>query len=114
LRMPVRPIYCPICASECEQRMRHEVSCGHFSARLQGAIRAAVYGVDPPKTSPRKPELAEWLWCPNCTAELDEYDEVGRFLRCPHCALHLRGVSLVELLEAKEDHKDPNEKQWWE
>src|SRR5213082_2395822 len=101
----VRPIYCPICASECEQRMAHQVQCPRwagFSAKLQGSLRAAVYGVDAPKSAPRKPELASWLWCPNCTGELDEYDDVGRFLRCPHCALHLRGVSLGELIELKD------------
>jgi hypothetical protein len=81
---------------------------------LQGSIRAAVYGVDPPKNPARKPELADWFWCPSCTGELDEYDDVGRFFRCPHCALHLRGVSLVELIGAKEEHGDPNERPWWD
>jgi hypothetical protein len=91
--------------------MGRGVSCpqwGIFTAQLQGSIRAAVYGVDPPKTGPRKPELGSWLWCPSCTGELDEYDEVGRFLRCPHCALHLRGVSLAELVELKSEHPEPD------
>src|SRR2546428_2104990 len=99
----VRPIYCPICACECEQPMGHQVHCpewGGFSPQLQGSIRAAVYGVDPPKSEPREPGLAPSLWCPSCTAALDEYDDVGRFLRCSHCALHLRSVSLTELVEA--------------
>jgi hypothetical protein len=64
------------------------------------------------KSPPREPELASWLWCPNCTGELDEYDDVGKFLRCPHCALHLRGVSLAELIEAKSEHGDPNRDIW--
>lgn len=108
---PVRSIYCPICASECRQQMKHQVRCpewGGFSPQLEGSIRAAVYGVDRPKNEPRAPALAPWLWCPSCTGELDEYDEVGRFLRCLQCGLHLRGVSLVELIEAKDDHPAPD------
>ncbi len=44
---PVRAIYCPICAFECRQQMRHEVVYPNclFSPQLQGALRAAVYGV---------------------------------------------------------------------
>lgn len=112
---PVRAIYCPICAFECRQQMRHEVVCPNclFSPQLQGALRAAVYGVDPPSRPPRDQGLGAWLWCPSCTAELDDYDEVGRFLRCPACALHLRSVSLTELIEAKAQYRDRNPADDW-
>lgn len=95
--------------------MGHHVHCqewGGFSPQLQGSIRAAVYGVDPPKNEPREPGLGRWLWCPSCTGELDEYDDVGRFLRCSHCALHLRSVSLTELVEAKGEHPAPDLDRW--
>jgi hypothetical protein len=111
----VRAIYCPICASECKQPMGRQVQCpkwGGFSAQLQGSIRAAVYGVDPPANAPRESGLGDWLWCPSCTGELDEYDDVGRFLRCPQCGLHLRGISLAELTELKEEHPDPRSDPW--
>lgn len=107
-----RSIYCPICASECEQPMKHQVFCpvwGGFSPQLQGSIRAAVYGVDRPKNRPRQPGLSTWLLCPSCTGELDEYDDIGKFLRCPDCGLHLRGVSLTELIDAKSEHPDPDQ-----
>lgn len=87
--------------------MGHQVRCpkwGGFSPQLQGSIRAAVYGVDPSKNEPRTPEIGSWLWCPSCTGELDEYDDVGRFLRCSHCALHLRSVTLSELVRVKSEH----------
>lgn len=102
-----RAVYCPVCACERDQPLAHQVHCpnwGGFTPQLQGSLRAAVYGVDPPKAKPREPELAAWLWCPNCTQELDEYDEAGKFLRCSQCGLHLRSVSLMELVQAKADH----------
>lgn len=95
--------------------MKHQVHCpvwGGLSPQLQGAIRAAVYGVDRPKNEPRVPGLGSWLWCPSCTGELDEYDELGKFLRCSQCGLHLRSVSLTELICAKSEHPAPDLDHW--
>jgi len=73
----MRRLFCPICAGRIEWRI-NEFKCvatgAVFSAQLGNAIKNAVYSVDAPRTGPRAPVEAPYLWCPSCTAEMDGYD----------------------------------------
>jgi hypothetical protein len=111
---PTRKLHCPVCASDIEKDGRG-FSCvrgAGLENRLGYAIRRAVYGVDPSKEAPRKaPEMADWFWCPNCTAAMDDSDERGRECRCPTCGLSLPAVELVGMMEFKDGHTPPEG--WW-
>ncbi len=111
----MRKLHCPICASEIEQRSMTFacVRSGGPNSKLGYAIRRAVEAANAPKHPIRKaPEWAPYLWCPNCTAAMDDYDERGRELRCPECGLSFPSVHQVELLEGKEHHTRPSEYEW--
>lgn len=105
----MRKLYCPICADEIEWRI-NEFRCStgsRFSAKLGNAIKNAVYGVEPAISAPRKPLLAPYLWCPNCTAELEEYNDKQRRLRCAVCSLELSALEHFELMDIKDWHDEP-------
>ncbi|HEX7891453.1 MAG TPA: hypothetical protein VF522_19030 [Ramlibacter sp.] len=117
-RPQLRKIHCPVCASlvneargdrfifSCEAGGALENSTGH-------ALRNAVYRADPPRQPPRaSPELADYLWCPNCTAAMDDYDERGRELRCAGCGLSIPSALQVGLIAFKEDHRKPDSEAW--
>jgi predicted RNA-binding Zn-ribbon protein involved in translation (DUF1610 family) len=111
----MRHLYCPICASVLEQNASgFKCPKGRWmESKLGFSIRRAVYGVDESKQPPRKaPELAPYLWCPSCTAELDVFDERGRELRCPACGLSLPAITQLDLLEFKKHHGKPDEDDW--
>lgn len=107
----MRTLHCPICADKiewtptnfvCEQNDR-------LSPRLGNEIRHAVYALPAPTTPSRAPGLAPFLWCPNCTAELEDYDDRQRKLKCGACGLTLKAVDYAELMEVKARAKnDPH------
>jgi hypothetical protein len=102
----MRNLYCPICASEIEWRP-NDFSCfggASFSPKLGNQIKNAVHAVGPPSGPPRKPEIASYLWCPNCTAELVEHNERERRLLCTSCSLELPVLAHVELMEIRSWH----------
>src|SRR5204863_4272261 len=91
IAFPMRRILCPICASDVEWRV-NDFRCTvgpRFSSKLGNSIKNAVYSVKPPSREPRKPSLAPYLWCPNCAAELEEYNDKQRRLKCGNCSLEL-------------------------
>jgi len=77
---------------------------GFLENPLGRTIRRAVYGVNESRRPPREPEDSPYLWCPNCTAEMDVFDERGRELRCPECGLSLPAVTQLQLMEVREHH----------
>lgn len=117
-RPPIRKMYCPVCASSVEENRRDRIvfTCGLGNGLENStghALRSAVYRVDPPHQPPRQaPELADYLWCPNCTTAMDEFDERGRELRCPGCGLSIPSVMQIELMEFKENHCRPGSDGW--
>jgi hypothetical protein len=68
-----------------------------------------VQSVAPGNGSPRKPAIADYLSCPNCTTELEDYDDRQRRLECPSCHLRLTTEDQLELMEKKEWHGAPRE-----
>lgn len=114
-RPPMRAVHCPICAGLITQRVG-VFSCltSSMDTRLGHALRAAVYRADPPRQPPRPaPELADYLWCPNCTGAMDDFDERGRELRCAGCGLSFPSVLQLDLLEWKNEwHAQPDDERW--
>lgn len=113
----MRVLHCPICASSIQQRgglfdCMGARGGGRFSSQLGNSIRRAVYGVDEAKTPPRQPEIAPYLWCPNCTGELEEYDVNTRRLECKACGLKLPATDQQELLEVRQHHGKLEDDQW--
>ena len=113
----MRKLFCLICASPIEERAGR-FSCtgaesgGGYPPPLGYSIRRAVYGVDAPATAPRSPEIAPYLWCPNCTGELEDYDGRDRRLQCSRCGLMLPATDQLPLSEIKADHGPVSE--WME
>ncbi|RCW73827.1 hypothetical protein DES41_102141 [Pseudorhodoferax soli] len=114
----MRVLHCLICAAPIEQRGSNRFNCsagvrgGGYSPRLGFSIRRAVYSVDTPKEPPRQPSMAPYLWCPNCTAELEDYDGRERRLQCASCGLRLPATDQQELLEIRQDHGDIAGEPW--
>jgi hypothetical protein len=106
----MRHLFCPVCASDIRWRP-NEYECiagASFSSKLGNSIKNAVYGVDAPTAMPRKPSIAPYLWCPNCTAELDKCNDRQRRLKCSQCSLELPVLTHFELMEIKKFHEEPD------
>lgn len=71
------------------------------SAVLEGVARAA-----PPRTPTHEPRLASFLWCPNCTSELQRYS-AGAPIDCVICGLRLAPPDAGELAGFRAAHRDP-------
>jgi hypothetical protein len=109
-----RKMYCPICADQLiQQSMNFECASGRgFSSRLGYSIQRAVHSVSPSTQPPRAVGLAQYLSCPNCTAELEEYDDRVRRLQCPACGLRMSTEDQLELMDDRRYHPDPKDKEW--
>jgi len=95
-----RRLFCPICATDIEWRV-NDFRCGigvPFSAQLGNSIKNAVFRVEPASGEQRKPSLAPYLWCPNCTAELavkpGELDNFRALTTAQQAVLFFVGVTL--------------------
>ncbi len=87
----MRKIYCPSCASEIQWNS-HQFVCGlgpELPLKLGSQLKSAVYTVEPATDEVRYPEIAPYLWCPNCTGTIDEGDVREGKLQCVHCGLRL-------------------------
>lgn len=104
-----RTMYCPICADRIVQTsIDFECARGRrLSSRLGYSLQRAVQSVAPSQQPARDVALAQYLSCPNCTAELEEYDDEVRRLECPSCGLRLSTEDQLELMEDKQHHPDP-------
>lgn len=107
-RETMRKLYCPVCANEIRWRINaFDCNAGaRFSAKLGNQIKNAVHSVERLTTPVRAPQIASYLWCPNCTAELEEYNDRQRHLRCLACSLELPALAHFELMEIKKSHPD--------
>jgi len=52
------------------------------------------------------PKLADYLWCPNCTSPMEDYDDRVIRLHCPTCQLRLPTREQIELMESKPHHPE--------
>jgi hypothetical protein len=102
----VREICCPVCANEIEwSSLRFECLSGpSISTKLGNQIKNAVFAVDQYHGEIRKPEIAPYLWCPNCTAPLEEHDDPERRLECKNCSLKLRITTHADLVDLRDEH----------
>lgn len=103
----MRKIYCPICAGTMKETLSGlecSVPGGTIQHPTARTIRRAVYAVDAPRRSPRSPEFSPYLWCPNCTGEMDTFDERGKELRCPECGLSFPSAVQLELMAVRGEH----------
>lgn len=102
----MRKLYCPICASNVQwTSLKFTCELGPcMSTKLGNQIRNAVYAVEPYSGEVRKPEIAPYLWCPNCTAPLEEHDDRERRFECSSCSLKLHILAHVELMELRSEH----------
>lgn len=109
-----RTMYCPICAAEVQQHsMNFGCASGRaLSSRLGYSLQRAVQLVAPSAEPPREVALSPYLSCPNCTVELEEYDDRVRRLQCPACGLRMSTEDQLELMEDKPYHPDPKESSW--
>lgn len=105
-----RKIYCPLCSGEIV-RSSLQFECLKAGRRLDPALghslHRAVHSVDAP-AEVSEAGAVEYLCCPNCKTELDEYDDRERRLQCPRCGLRLSTRDQLALMEARAHH-DPNE-----
>lgn len=108
-----RLMYCPICAAEVHQNsMNFGCPSRSVSSLLGYSLQRAVQSVSPSAKPPREVALSSYLSCPNCTVELEEYDDGVRRLECPACGLRMSTEDQLELMEDKPHHPDPNEERW--
>ena len=104
-----RTMYCPICAAEVHQSsMNFGCPSRSLSSRLGYSLQRAVQSVSPSSHPPREVALAQYLSCPNCTVELEEYDDRVRRLQCPACGLRMSTEDQLELMDDKQHHPIPD------
>ena len=100
-------MYCPICAGEAE-RFSLNVKCGRtgfkFALAVGQSLSRAAQAARPFTGEPRKAGSVDYLCCPNCTADLEEYDARDRRLECGQCGFRLSTRDHLELYEDRAHH----------
>lgn len=99
-------LHCPHCRTPVERTadgFRCE-SGGFLSFRLGHALQRASLAAKEIAPEDESPKLADYLWCPNCTAPMEDYDDRVIRLHCPACELRLPTREQIALIEDKPYH----------
>ena len=108
-----RPLLCVICAAPTEWQAG-ELLCSitgvRFHRGLTKLIRDVVAKAEPVEQLESRLN-APWFVCPNCSGDLEEYDEKLRSLRCIRCGLKLPATVHDEMWEIRELHRKETERQ---
>ncbi|RKJ96647.1 hypothetical protein CE154_011530 [Alicycliphilus denitrificans] len=72
------------------------------------ALQRAALAAKETTVEPKSHEIADYLWCPNCTAPMEDYDDRVIRLHCPDCGLRLPTREQIELIEDKVYHPEPD------
>ena len=104
-------MFCVLCAARTRRAADGALLCaiaGHVPTRLAHAMSEAVALVEAPHTPRHEPRLASFIYCPNCTTELQRYS-AGEDAVCVICGLRLALPDPAELADCRARHRDPAE-----
>lgn len=103
------PAFCPVCAARMRRKSDGQISCdiaGPLPQGLAETVLRAVAQAEPPHTPTHEPRLASFVWCPNCTTELQR-QQAGGPIRCVICGLAMAQPDDAELAAFRASHRDP-------
>jgi protein-arginine kinase activator protein McsA len=102
-----RQHFCPVCRAtltDLDQRLHCQTG-GDLPQGLDTLVRQAVGVAGEPRAAPHERSLASYVWCPNCTAELEHF-RPEQPLGCVICGLSMDAPDPQELHKFRYAHPD--------